>query len=87
MNRAKVKADLSLQFFRDKNGTMNFLVTTNETELELQEGPSIVDYFSFGKGFAALDTLSKAEKLWVCKIFKEAEKILSEPPTDKQEGE
>ena len=71
------KAELSLQFFRDKRkDCMGFTVTSQLNGDLFNKSSGVVDHLIFGNDFAGIDFLTKQEKLWVCSVFKEAERIL-----------
>lgn len=72
--RARAYADLSLQFYRDKEGTPNFLITSNKTEKPLHTG---IDTLIFAKSMAESDQVSASEFVWFCDFFRKVSEELA----------
>ena len=69
-------AELSLQFYRDKEGTPNFMVTSN---LDDNNWPMTgVDLLIFARNFADDGLVDKKHKLEICRLFRKAESILNQ---------
>ncbi len=75
--RAKIFAILSLQFYRDKQGTPNFLVTANPRK-DGEYAFTGVDKLIFAKEIARSELVSKEELLFLCKFFETVRKELEE---------
>lgn len=71
------EAELSLQFYRDKNGTGNFLITSNP-EIEGKDFCSGMDAYIFARNLVGSPLVSFAELKFFCDFFDEVRKRLHE---------
>lgn len=70
---ARRYADLSLQFYRDKEGTPNFLITSNEQE----EGKTFctgVDSYIFARNLVNSNLICLSDLAFLCDFFDRARK-------------
>ena len=65
-NRAKIYADLSIQFYRDRNGTGNMLITKNKTEGNLFNP---FDEYVFASCLEKCPSLNADEKNTLMTVF------------------
>ena len=73
MIKAKENALLSLQFYRDRNGTLGFLITSNLSEKENLKGAGAsMDFYIFSGNFAECNLLDLEQKQLICKMFERA---------------